>query len=320
MKVETSVPIKEVRPLPQELQRIAENELNEVSSRLTSDIQQIRDWINKQPHFNFEIGDQLLVSFLRCSKFSLERAKERLDRYFTIRTMAPEAFTNRDPLLPEMQAILEAGCILPLPKVANEYGPRIIVLRFSDNLNPNLMTIVNITKLSYMIQDILLREDDNAVISGILFWGYCKNFSSKYAVQLTPSNLQRHAVIEEKGFPFRMKGAYYSHLPQIFEALYNFLKFFGSEKLKQRMGLYSESNFEELFKKIPKDLLPEEFGGCNGSVKDLTVFWKDKVESYRDWFLKDENCKIDERLRPGTRKTSSEVFGLEGSFRKLDLD
>ncbi|XP_031345120.1 retinol-binding protein pinta-like [Photinus pyralis] len=320
MKVETTLPTTKVRSLSQELQQIAEKELNEVNSRLTSDIQQIRDWINKQPHFNFDIGDQLLVSFLRCSKFSLERTKERLDRYFTIRTMAPEVFTNRDPLLPELQAILEAGFILPLPNVAKENNHRIIVLRYSNNLDPNLMTMVNIAKLSYMILDILLREDDNAVVSGVVFWSYCKDCPSKYAIQLTPASLQRYSVIEEKGFPFRMKGAYYSHVPQIFEACYNIFKVFCSDKLKQRMGLYSESNIEELFKKIPKDLLPQEFGGCNGSVKDLTVFWKDKVESCRDWFLKDEHCKIDERLRPGTPKTCSEVFGLEGSFRKLDLD
>uniref|UniRef100_A0A1Y1KLI7 CRAL-TRIO domain-containing protein n=1 Tax=Photinus pyralis TaxID=7054 RepID=A0A1Y1KLI7_PHOPY len=270
MKVETSAPTTKVRPLPQELQQIAEKELNGVNSRLTSDIQQIRDWINKQPHFNFDIGEQLLVSFLRCSKFSLERTKERLDRYFTIRTMAPEVFTNRDPLLPELQAILEAGFILPLPNVAKENGHRIIVLRYSDNLNPNLMTMVNIAKLSYMVLDILLREDDNAVVSGILLWSYCKNFPSKYTIQMTPASLQRYSVIEEKGFPFRMKGAYYSHVPKIFETCYNVFKVFCSEKLKQRMGLYSENNSEELFKKIPKDLLPQEFGGCNGSVKDLT--------------------------------------------------
>lgn len=119
-----------LRPLSKQLQEKAEKELNENPKRVESDINAIRDWLEKQPHliakkgdyddvivmklcwidFFFFLDDQLILSFLRGSKFSLERTKERLDMFYTMRTLLPEFFKNRDPLQPQLQHILKQGC------------------------------------------------------------------------------------------------------------------------------------------------------------------------------------------------------------------
>jgi len=52
---------------------------------------------------------QFLITFLRGCKFSLERTKAKMDMYYTLRTALPEFYLNRDPMLPEIQAILKAG-------------------------------------------------------------------------------------------------------------------------------------------------------------------------------------------------------------------
>ena len=52
---------------------------------------------------------QFLVAFLRGCKFSLERTKAKMDMYYTLKSALPEFFTNRDPMLPEIQKILKAG-------------------------------------------------------------------------------------------------------------------------------------------------------------------------------------------------------------------
>lgn len=53
--------------------------------------------------------DQFLVCFLRGCKFSIERAKEKLDMFYTIRTAIPEFFTNRDPSNLHIQHIVDLG-------------------------------------------------------------------------------------------------------------------------------------------------------------------------------------------------------------------
>jgi hypothetical protein len=48
--------------------------------------------------------------------------------------------------------------------------------------------------------------------------------------------------------------------------------------------------------------------------------WKEKLESYRDWFVEQDKLRIDESKRPGKKIYSSDIFGFEGSFRQLSVD
>jgi hypothetical protein len=49
--------------------------------------------------------------------------------------------------------------------------------------------------------------------------------------------------------------------------------------------------------------------------------WKKKIEARRAWFLEDEKYRTDETKRPGGRpKTQEDLFGLDGSFRQLNVD
>lgn len=84
------------------------------------------------------------------------------------------------------------------------------------------------------------------------------------------------------------------------------------------MAVFSDKNIT--LESIPKTALPKEYGGEGESVKEIADYWKQKVESYRSWFKEDENYYSIESKRPGKPKTSDAVFGVEGSFRKLDVD
>ena len=52
----------------------------------------------------------------------------------------------------------------------------------------------------------------------------------------------------------------------------------------------------------------------------ISEYWKKKVESRRDFLMGFEKVKADESNRPGRPKTTQELFGIEGSFRKLNVD
>jgi hypothetical protein len=48
--------------------------------------------------------------------------------------------------------------------------------------------------------------------------------------------------------------------------------------------------------------------------------WKEKAETYRSWFLEQEEVKVDESRRPGKSFSSNDLFGCEGCLRQLNFD
>lgn len=97
----------QARPLSYELQKVACEELLENPRRVPEDVALLRQWILKQSHLKSRIDDQFLLSFLRGSKYSLQKAKDKLDSYWTLKTMIPEFFGIRNPV--ELQEIMDLG-------------------------------------------------------------------------------------------------------------------------------------------------------------------------------------------------------------------
>lgn len=79
-------------------------------------------------------------------------------------------------------------------------------------------------------------------------------------------------------------------------------------------------NWESLYKQIPKKLLPSEYGGDAGPIQNLIDEWEQKVIANRDYLMDEVNYRSDESKRIGRSKHLDSLSGLEGSFRKLNVD
>lgn len=78
---------------------------------------------------------------------------------------------------------------------------------------------------------------------------------------------------------------------------------------------------ESLKKHMPIDILPNEAGGKAGALSELYEKVLKNLEENREFFLAEEKeMRIDESLRPGKAKSAKDLFGIEGSFKKLDID
>lgn len=82
-----------IKPLPEKLQIVAETELGEVEDRIPKDLVTLRTWIEKQPHLNARLDAQFLIQFLRGCKYNFDKAKEKLDLFFVLKSKFP-AFSN----------------------------------------------------------------------------------------------------------------------------------------------------------------------------------------------------------------------------------
>lgn len=99
----------DIRPLNPELQNVAKTELREDADKIEEAVAEFRKWIESCSHLKARTDDQFLVSFLRGCKYKLEKAKTKLDMFYTLRTHMPELMLDRDPLDRKLLAIIRLG-------------------------------------------------------------------------------------------------------------------------------------------------------------------------------------------------------------------
>lgn len=222
-----------IRPLSKELAEKAIKELNEIPSRLPDDVQAFRDWIVKQPHLRARTDDQFLVNFLRGSKHSLERAKEKLDLYYSVRQSMKDMWSNEDPMSPRNLELLRLGHMLKLPNTATPDGPVIILLRYSPDSSQ--YTFKEMMRLQFFLMTILMYDSDNAIIAGQTGLMDMKNASMAQFAQMSPALMKKMALLSQDASPMRMKSFNYLNMPTIFESMFSLFKSFLNEKIRSRV-------------------------------------------------------------------------------------
>lgn len=223
-----------IRPLSVDLQRIAESELNEVPGRVQEDIVSFRDWITKQPHLTGRTDDQHLISFLRGTKFSLERAKQKYDLYYTVRSALPEIYQKRDPMAPRNLELIRKGLILPLRKTACAKSPRVFLIRMM-LFDPDKYSMNDAMRIFNMMGDLCLLTDDNYVVAGESAIVDLRGSSLSHLGQMTPRMIKTAMLVSQYASPIRMKGFHYINTPSGFMTLFNIFKGFMNEKNKTRV-------------------------------------------------------------------------------------
>ncbi|XP_017146987.1 alpha-tocopherol transfer protein [Drosophila miranda] len=306
----------ELRPLTAELRHIAETELNEVKERLPDDLDALREWLSKQPHLRARQEDQFLVGFLRGCKFSLEKSKSKIEHFYTIKTLMPELFANRvvdDKIL----ALCRTGTYVRLPNAWGPSGPRIQITNY-EKFDPKVYKLVDLLRYQTMLSEQAIWEDDHTNVSGFIEIIDMGKMSLSFLAQLDFSLIKRMGVFAEKAQPARLKGIHLINCPKEAVALLNLAKGLMPSKLQQRFYVYK--NLEQLNKVIPREYLPEEYGGSNGRISDIQAETEKQLLDYSDYFKEDSQYGVNEQLRPGKRVNADSIFGSEGSFRKLDID
>ncbi|XP_061393132.1 alpha-tocopherol transfer protein-like [Musca vetustissima] len=305
-----------IRPLNDALKKVAKEELNEVESRIAEDIEALRTWLEKQPHIKARTDDQFLVSFLRGCKYSLEKTKSKVDYFYTIKTMMPELFA-RNTMDEKSINLCRSGTYVRLPKPLGEGGPRIQLTNYS-KFDPKLFTIMDLFRFQNLLMDWQIYNDDNCIVSGYIEIIDLTKLSLSFLTQFDPMLIKKLGVFTEKAAPMRFKGVHLVNCPKEAQTVLNLARSMMSEKLQKRF--YVHKSLEDLYKIIPKEYLPVEYGGTNGTIPELIEETEKNLLALNEYFAEEDKYGVDERLRTGKKVDMDSLFGIEGSFRKLDID
>ncbi|CAG2067710.1 unnamed protein product [Timema podura] len=123
-------------------------------------------------------------------KLSLERTKQTVDMYYSVRNLIPEFFRNRDPFILQEQQVFERVQTIPTPVLLEDYTQLLITRIF--NTEEGNFDMNQFVKVLMMVSDLLLRSSCSLGIHLVMDF---KNVTMGVIRQVTPSVLKKLQVV-----------------------------------------------------------------------------------------------------------------------------
>lgn len=292
-----------------------EEELKKNPELKESDIQILREWCNKQPYLP-KISDSELALFLHSNYYRLEPTKTTIDTFFTVRTHVPEFFNDRDPINnKDLKKAFEILTDIIMVGTTKE-GYKVIYGRLLD-ADPSHFVFNDCMKVLSMVIDLWLYTEGTCL--GHIILVDMKNVSFGHVARLSPMSMKKWLYYLQEGLPVRLKGLHFMNASPIVDSILNIMRPFMKKQLMDIFHMHTTN--DTLNKFVPIEILPNEAGGQAGPVQELHEKQLKELIDHVPWFQDDEaNHRVNESLRPGKAKSAMDLFGVEGSFKKLEID
>uniref|UniRef100_A0A1B0B368 CRAL-TRIO domain-containing protein n=1 Tax=Glossina palpalis gambiensis TaxID=67801 RepID=A0A1B0B368_9MUSC len=168
-----------------------------------------------------------------------------------------------------------------------------------------------------LLLDVFVREDD--VRNGYRMVFDTSGVTLGHVARLGIMTMKKLIFYLQEALPVRLIGLHFINIVPFMDKILALMYPFMKKELVDM--LYVHSNLDEFYKFVPKNILPGEIGGEKLESAQLREICYDKVRSRRKEILEYEKLfRINEKLRPGKPKNSADLFGIEGNFKKLDID
>lgn len=113
--------------------------------------------------------------------------------------------------------------------------------------DPNQYDFVDLMRVGQAFNEILMWEDDYAIVNGFVHIADLKDWTKQHFFQFTPSLMKKATVYSEEAMPLRPKASHVINAPSIFESLFNMFKPMMSEKQLNRVSYFYVINIKIFF-------------------------------------------------------------------------
>ncbi|XP_035794957.1 retinol-binding protein pinta-like [Anopheles albimanus] len=246
------------------------NGVEETVELRTASIATIERWLAEQhPSARILRESRLILYFLRTTKYNIDKTKNKLHHFLKTREKLTEWFSDRDPVRPELQELLDIGVFLPLLE-KDKLNRQVVIIRTSAH-DPKRHKQDNVFKVDKMILDLLLHLDDMVSVYGVVAIFDMRGVTLGHALQLPPSMIKK-SVESWENYPCKPKLLEFVNVPLHVNVVLNVFRSFMSAKMKERVVISKKgSTMEQLVN------LPRELGGTGGTYPELASHWKKVV-------------------------------------------
>ncbi|XP_039948242.1 alpha-tocopherol transfer protein-like isoform X1 [Bactrocera tryoni] len=280
------------------------------------------NWIHAQPHMQ-NLSEEEALHFFHASMNSMEMAKQVLDTNLTVRTHCDDFFTNLDCERSELQRAMRTVSICPLPKTTPE-GYRVIIGKLADT-NASNFNFVDCMKLFFiatfysycMIFDMWMSED--GIRPGHIMVMDLKGVTLGHVARIGIFQMKKFLFYLQEAAAIRLIGFHFINIVPFMDKILALMTPFMKKELTSI--LYIHNNLEDFYKFVPQSILPKDYGGDELECVEFRETVYAKLKENREEMLQfEKRHQVNEKLRPGKPKNASELFGIQGNFKKLDID
>ena len=145
--------------------------------------------------------EKVLLYFLRGCKFSLERTKEKLDFFYSIKANCPEWFDNWNVHEDRVAGMVKQGLFIRL-KGYDKEGRYVFVVK-NGNLDPDTQSLSDSFRLFFIMQELIMHECDQSSITGFVGIIDLDGMGVRHAALYTPSLGKKAMVVWQDAYPTR---------------------------------------------------------------------------------------------------------------------
>lgn len=254
-----------------------------------------------------EVGTPLLLRFLRARDFDLEQTRKLLTEYVVFqRTILqnPQRFMKIDPLVfKTIRDTMHEG----LCETDNDGRPVHYVFLAKSDLETLVKTLSVQQMLDYMVirferltRIVLptLSKKYGRPIDKIISVIDMESVSPLFFVSGKPAEfLKSYLHILQNQYPELLEKAFVVNVSFVFRILMAFITPFLNKKTVARLEIIQGNPAKQLKKVIPKENLPEVYGGtCSHNLKESPGPWQPVLqdsEERQTWFWKDLNTEAE---------------------------
>ncbi|KAF5284661.1 hypothetical protein FQR65_LT13492 [Abscondita terminalis] len=296
------------------------------------DVDVVVGWLKTQSHLPEIFDEGVIKRFLLLNKCRIEIVKKKIDMYYTVRSMIPEFYCH-NPNGPTMQKVMDTIYFVPLPKLTKDFC-RIVIVKAKD-LNVENFDAVAFIAHTLNVAEFRLRQDFYHKEIQMYDLGGLK---LGHLTKFTPSLIKKISFVVEVVtipvalkffssmffFPFQkvfsniIAAIHLVNVPNFIDTFFVVLKKTLNPKLAERLFVHKDC--ESLLKTVSKDVLPIDYGGCEKNLDELSEEWRKTFVEFDGLFKHLRELRVNEKLRSEPLPFENDLFGVEGTFKQLNID
>ncbi|XP_034489962.1 alpha-tocopherol transfer protein-like [Drosophila innubila] len=268
-------------------------------------LSEMQNWFETNPNLPEKIEPIVLHRFLKCMHYDVEKTKTIIELNYGLRNKNPHIFIDRNMDDEQTSKGLQVSDLLILPGLTPERH-KVLLFRMAD-FDPSTRNSVEETKIFFMMTDARFTEPDietraedqnekpdfadTYIADGDVQIVDIDGYTMRHLAYISIFVLRVYMKFVQEAYPSRLRAIHIINCPSFLDRMMAMMKPFIREEVYQMINYHTEG-MDSLYKVVPRDMLPVEYGGKAGTIAEIKTHWLRHLKEKTAYLSDDKYWKI----------------------------